>query len=236
VAVLNFAAPTRDLSEYVIEELTAQIVNTGNLRVIDRDRQRLVRLQEELKFQMSAEVDEETALSIGRTLGVRYIISGSISAIGERYRMRVRAINVETAEITGIQAITVQPDATLAALLHVATPDFTTGRRISSGFLNIAFGAGSFTMGDWLGGSVCAVGYVAAIGLIVWDVVGFSYDDAMAGIPGTIGFGIAGAALIFGFVRPFFFQRPGPFDGMNIALIPDHSGINAIKVSYTINF
>jgi TolB-like protein len=235
MVVLNFTSPTPELSEYVIEELTAQLGKTGNVTMVSREKRNLALLDEELEFQMS-EVAETRALAIGEKLEAQYIITGSFSTIGKSYLIRIRAINVKTAGEVPKPAITIQLDATLAALLHIVTPDFSTGKRISTGFLNIAFGTGSFIMGDWLGGSVCAVGYAAALGLIIWDVVGFSYDDAMAGIPGSVGFGIAGATLIFGFVRPFFFHRPGAFDGMNIALIPDHSGITAVKVSYTIKF
>jgi hypothetical protein len=228
------------LSDYVIDEGTAKIANTGNLKVVDR--RNLDLLQEEQNFQTSGEVSEATVQSIGQKTGAQFIITGTISPIGELYRIRVQAIKVETAEIAGGQSVMVQPDTTLLALLDIKIPDFSTGRRVGAGFLNLAFGAGSFTMGDWLGGALCAAGYASAIGLIVWDIVGFVYEDAMAGVPGTIGFGIAGATAIFGMVRPFFFHRPasgslaGLFNNMNIALVPDSSGIKAVRMSYTLSF
>ncbi|MDR3170156.1 MAG: outer membrane beta-barrel protein [Treponema sp.] len=117
VVVLNVSAGTKELSDYVIEELTAHIVNNGNLTVVDR--RNLELLQQEMNFQMSGEVNEATAQEIGMKLGAQTIISGSISPLGDVYRMRVQAIQVETAQIQGIHTATVELDAILAALLKV---------------------------------------------------------------------------------------------------------------------
>jgi hypothetical protein len=77
VVVLNFSASSKELSDYVIEELTAYIVNDGNLMVVDR--RKLELLQQELDFQMSGEVNKDTTQEIGRKLGAQTIISSSIS-------------------------------------------------------------------------------------------------------------------------------------------------------------
>jgi TolB-like protein len=114
VVVLNFSSNSGRLSEYVIEELTATLVNTGRLTVVDRQNLDLIR--DEMNFQMSGEVSDESALSIGRKLGAQTIISGSIDDLGDILRLRVRAISVETAQILGIQTATVGIDRVLAAL------------------------------------------------------------------------------------------------------------------------
>jgi TolB-like protein len=122
--------------------------------------------------------------------------------------------------------------------------DFTTGRRIVSGFGNLALGAGSFTMGDWAGGAIVAGGYAAAAGLMLWDIFGLEYEDKLAGVPGGIGIGVAAASAVFGFVRPFFFHRSGqtailnnsPVDGLDIVLVPDTNGNLAAQLSYTLHF
>ena len=44
-----------------------------------------------------------------------------------------------------------------------AYKDFSTGRRVGAGFLNIFFGLGSFTMGDWKGGITCLLYDVISI-------------------------------------------------------------------------
>jgi TolB-like protein len=115
IVVLNFSAPTEELSNYIIEDLSDHIVNSRTLTVVDR--RSLEALRQELNFQMSGEVSDETAQSIGKILGAQSIISGSISPLGSNYRFRVQAVEVETAALQGGQSATVMEDETLAALL-----------------------------------------------------------------------------------------------------------------------
>jgi curli biogenesis system outer membrane secretion channel CsgG len=84
VVVLNFTSNRSELSEYIIEELIGYIVNEGTLTVVDR--RNLETIRNEMNFQFSGEVSDETAQSIGKILGAQTIISGSITAIGSAYR------------------------------------------------------------------------------------------------------------------------------------------------------
>jgi TolB-like protein len=118
VVVLNFSSKWPDLSDYIIEELMGYIVNEGKLTVVDR--QNLETIRREMDFQLSGEVSDETAQSIGKKLGAQTIISGSITAIGNTYRLRVRAISVETAQIPGMQNVDVAQDSRIAALTGTA--------------------------------------------------------------------------------------------------------------------
>jgi TolB-like protein len=237
VAVLNFSAPTAELSGYVIEELTTCIVNDDNLTVVDRLNMELV--QREITFQSSGEVSDATAQAIGQKIGAQTIVSGSCTPLGDVYRLRVRAIKVETAEVQGQYSATIRSDSTLAALLHIKyrdPGDFTPAQQIGAGFLNTIVGLGSFTMGDMGGGLILCAGYALAAGLIVWDVLGFAYDDPLAGVPGTIGFGLAVVTVGYGFVRPFTWHRPAQAAGLSIAPIVDKTGIQAVRVAYTWRF
>jgi hypothetical protein len=248
VAVLNYKAPNGDLSEYIIEELTTHIVNSDTLTVVDRRNLQL--LEQEMNFQMSGEVSDETALAIGKKVGAQIIVSGSLGSLGDVdraavYRMRVRAIDVETAEVLGQQTATIRMDATLAALLRIRYDDsgFSTGRKISAGFLNMLLGAGSFSMGDWPGGLIFAGGYAAAAGLLIWELTGFKAGDPGAGIPGNISFAVMGLTAVYGFVRPFFYHKPasknafsGTMPDLDLAILPDKRGIQAVRVSYTLHF
>jgi len=118
VVVLNFTSNWTQLSEYIIEELIGYLVNEGSLTVVDRANLESVR--RELNFQLSGEVSDETAQSIGKTLGAQAIISGGITAIGSSYRLRIRAISVESAQILGMQNVDVVQDSRIAALTGTA--------------------------------------------------------------------------------------------------------------------
>jgi TolB-like protein len=114
VAVLNFQSDYPNLSEYVIDDIISGLVNTDLFTVVDR--RSLELLEQEMAFQLSGEVSDETALAIGKKLGAQMVISGAVSYLGEFYRLRVQAIEVETARIQGSQTATIRPDRLLATL------------------------------------------------------------------------------------------------------------------------
>ena len=114
VVILNFQSAHEILAEYVIDELTMHLVNDGKLTVVDR--QNLDTIRQEMNFQLSGDVSDESAQAIGKMLGAQTIISGAIAPMGNVYRLRVRAIAVETAAIQGVQNINIAMDETLAIL------------------------------------------------------------------------------------------------------------------------
>ena len=120
VAVTNFEAETKELSDFIIQELMVGFSNSGNVRVVERSR--LEMLQTELNFNMSSSVSDETAQDIGRMLGAQILISGSIIPYREMYRMRVQAIVVETTEIIGTRTINIKYDPALVGLLGRINP------------------------------------------------------------------------------------------------------------------
>jgi TolB-like protein len=139
VVVLNFTSDWPRLSDYIIDELIGYVVNDGNLTVVDRNN--LETIRKELNFQFSGEVSDETAQSIGKMLGAQIIINGNITAIGSSYRLRIRAISVESAQIIGMNNVDVAQDSRIAALtgtasagpVAVATTPATPVNTISNG-------------------------------------------------------------------------------------------------------
>jgi len=97
IALLNFSSPSDYFSEYVLEELSDRLVEGKKLVVVTRNELDLIRQEEE--FQMSGEVSDESAQSIGKKLGAQVIVTGSLTSIGRTYRFRIRVLNVETAVI-----------------------------------------------------------------------------------------------------------------------------------------
>jgi TolB-like protein len=116
IAFVNIQSTSDTLSEYIINGLIENSVNDGLNPVVDR--QQLDALRTELNFQYSGEVDDRSAQSIGRFLGVKTIITGSVAQMGDLYRLTVRALVVETAQIQGQFSRNIHANgATIAALL-----------------------------------------------------------------------------------------------------------------------
>jgi TolB-like protein len=98
IALLNFNSPSEKLSIYVLEELSGYLVNSKKLVVVERRELDIIRQEEQ--FQVSGEVSDESAQSIGKKLGAQMVVSGSLSDVGKNYRFRIKTLNVETAAIT----------------------------------------------------------------------------------------------------------------------------------------
>jgi TolB-like protein len=114
VLVLNFAAETQALSNYLADEITVRFVNDGEFTVVDRRDLDIIR--QEINFQISGEVSDETAAGIGKKIGAQSIIFGSMERAGSLYRLRIRVIEVETAKILAIRNTIIERDALLAVL------------------------------------------------------------------------------------------------------------------------
>jgi hypothetical protein len=97
VAVLSVSSRDRDMREFVLEELAYILVDSGMFKVVDR--RNLDTIRGEQNFQLGGEVDDGSAVSIGKMLGANIVITGSISGTETTRRLRLKALDVTTAEI-----------------------------------------------------------------------------------------------------------------------------------------
>jgi len=51
---------------------------------------------------MSGEVDDATAVSIGKFAGADIIVTGRVDGEGNLRRLRLRALNTQTAQVVGV--------------------------------------------------------------------------------------------------------------------------------------
>jgi hypothetical protein len=100
VAVVSVASQDAEAADFVVDELAYVIVSSGNFKVVDR--KSLEAIRSEQNFQISGEVDDDSAVSIGKLLGANIVITGSISGVGSTRRLRLKALDVMTAEITAM--------------------------------------------------------------------------------------------------------------------------------------
>ncbi|GHU24518.1 hypothetical protein FACS1894172_06510 [Spirochaetia bacterium] len=99
VAILDVSSRSEpDTAEFISEELTLLFVNASNYQVVDRQ-QTLNAVRTELMLQTSGEVSDESAVSIGNFLGANIVVAGAITGEGSQRRLRLRALDVKTAQI-----------------------------------------------------------------------------------------------------------------------------------------
>ena len=133
IVILNVQSDSAALSDYIIDELIGNAVNDRIFKVVDRQQLDLIRTEQ--SFQSSGEVDDNLALSIGKFFGAQTIVSGKVSQVGERYRMTIRALEVQTAQVQGQYNRNIAAGTTITALMASggsssrgtqSTPDRTT--------------------------------------------------------------------------------------------------------------
>jgi len=124
IVILNIQSDTPALSDYIIDELIANAVNDKLFSVVDRHQLDAIRAEQ--NFQLSGEVADNQALEIGKFFGAQTIISGAISLLGNGHRLRVRALNVETAVVQG------QFNRNIATSELIATIKGTSGHAATS--------------------------------------------------------------------------------------------------------
>jgi len=99
IAIMYITAPEKSTADYIAGELEFIWVKSGYTIV---DRSQLDTLRAEQNFQMSGEVDDATAVSIGKIIGANVIVTGGVDGEGSLRRLRIRALDTATAEILGI--------------------------------------------------------------------------------------------------------------------------------------
>ena len=99
IAIMYISAPDKSTADYIAGELEFIWVKSGYTVV---DRTQLDTLRAEQKFQMSGEVDDATAVSIGKIIGANIIVTGGIDGEGSLRRLRIRVLDTTTSEVIGI--------------------------------------------------------------------------------------------------------------------------------------
>ena len=86
----------------LLSSIETALVNTGDVRVVDRARQEA--LKKEVGLQLTADYDPSTAQKMGKQLGVKYFFTGKITSVEERlnklkrvqYSLFLQVLEIET--------------------------------------------------------------------------------------------------------------------------------------------
>jgi len=132
VAVLTFTSSKQAFSDYIIDELATALSASRNIQVIDRQHTDAIR--KEFNIQFSGDVSDDEVKRIGHQLGAQYVVTGSLVDIGNAYRFRVAAINIETAVREGASSLNIHiNDPQVVFLLTGQRPAQTSNTTGNSG-------------------------------------------------------------------------------------------------------
>ena len=247
VAILGISSSYGELSEYMLGELTTNVVQLRKLKVVTRAN--LDVIKKEMNFQLSGEVSDETMQQLGAKTGAETVISGTFKPLGTFYVLDIQAFDVTTAAIQDTYRVTVSDDDTLDILTKkkvvgtsgkIQTNDYTTGERAEIGFQNILLGLGSYRNGHKGDGLLMTI--TEGIGLLCiyeGDITGTEDDDNEFVVDqnmANLGLFLVASSCVYGFVRPFFYHKNSNANiSMNIGAIPTPNGIEP-GVSYKLSW
>lgn len=237
VAILGISSSYNELSEYMLGELTTDIVQLRKLQVVTRAN--LDVIKKEMNFQLSGEVSDETMQQLGAKTGAQTVISGTFKPLGTLYVLDIQAFDVTTATIQDTYRSNVVSDEILELLTKkkivgtsgkIQANDYTAGERLGIGFQNLLFGLGSYRTGHWGDGLFLTGSKLMAI-LLLYTATADTSDDSL-----NLAMGWMCASIAYGFVRPFFYHKNNSVNlSMNIGVIPTAHGVEP-GVSYRLSW
>jgi TolB-like protein len=235
IAVLNISSDYRALSDYIINELIVNLVNTRAFQVVPRSEVELGAARREFGFQMTGDVSDESQKNLGQFLGADTIISGSVTRdYANSYRIVINTINLESFTYQASYRASIQNNnqvRTLVASSGAALEDFSSEERLKASALNLLFGAGSFAIQkDTKGGTVTAI--LEGVGIVVMVAGGIMYEsevslarssqssggyyygpnsilDSYNAYPFFGGLGLYIGGAVYGIIRAQMYQKPG---------------------------
>jgi len=176
-AVLTFTSTKQAFSDYIIDELATALAASKNIQVIDRQHTDAIR--KEFNIQFSGDVSDDEVKRVGRQLGAQYVVTGSLVDIGNAYRFRVAAINIESAVREGSSSLNINiNDPQVVFLLTGQRPTQTGSTSNNSGTYRIGdTGPGGGTVFSVSGGKYMECS--EELGSFNWDqaiIVAKNYD------------------------------------------------------------
>ncbi len=255
--IVEIKADDDRASEYIADELTLKIFDTGTVVMVDR--QNIDKIRQELSFQTSGDVSDESAQRLGAMLGAETLITGSFELVHGFYRLTIKAVKVETAEIQYLSSLSVIKDANTEALFGRGSAGKEVAKKVGTkavsaakglaGFsgrlvcsvINPIVGIGSFMQGDVKGGSRVAFWEVVGVGAMSYGGYRESHDQSNGNIlEGTGGF-VLGAAIVYSIVRPWIYNRApqvtAVFDKVDISYTAHRDrGESIVNVGYVLRY
>jgi len=131
VAILDFVdlkGNVPDFGKFLAEELVTRLFKTQKLRVVDRrEVQRIVAEQKASMTNVRGAIrtsntigilTDELIKKIGNQLGVKAIVFGTITEIGNNFRINARIISTDSAAVISTAAVTVAKDDDVCSLIN----------------------------------------------------------------------------------------------------------------------
>ena len=111
IVIVELAAPSEEISDFLTSELSALLVKSGNFIVLERGNALEVINALNIANQMLGSlVSDTSAVGIGHYLGAKVVITGNFIPFASFSQLRLRVIDVRTAQLFAMPSSRVYPD------------------------------------------------------------------------------------------------------------------------------
>jgi hypothetical protein len=118
IAIIYIYSPDTALSSYIMLELPNYIINNGAKKLTVIERIFVEDIEEEIHFQNSGTISDETAVSIGKMTGARFGVIGIVTETGNTLRFNIKILDIETGETTGSNSCDIKIDGKVKGLFR----------------------------------------------------------------------------------------------------------------------
>ncbi|MCH7819127.1 MAG: hypothetical protein IIB40_06165 [Candidatus Marinimicrobia bacterium] len=122
IAIIEFSdleGNVTNFGRFLAEELITKLYQTKKFKVIER--QLLNKVMEEHVLSLTGVIDTESAMELGKILGVDAICSGTITELAQNLRVNARIIDTETGEIFAVASTNIFKDESVIGLMSSGT-------------------------------------------------------------------------------------------------------------------
>ena len=98
IAIIDFDGinVSEDNAKALTNRLTTEMIALGIYQILERSEMK--QLLNEQKFQYSGCVDTQCAVEVGKLLGAKYMVVGTVTKVGETFAIDARMLDVKTGE------------------------------------------------------------------------------------------------------------------------------------------
>lgn len=129
IAVLGLSgsdSKTKAFGKMLSEELTAKIFATKKYQIIEREL--LVKILKEQKFELSGPVDPIAIKRLGKLLAIDALLTGTINDTAVGLRINARLISTTSGEVLSVGATTIAKDAFVTGFMRMAVDEIGDDR------------------------------------------------------------------------------------------------------------
>ncbi|HXK37880.1 MAG TPA: FlgO family outer membrane protein [Candidatus Paceibacterota bacterium] len=133
IAILSLSggdSQTSAFGKILAEELTVKLFETRKFQIVEREL--LVKILKEQKFELSGPVDGAAIQRLGKLLAIDAILTGSITDTNVGLRINARLISSTSGEVLSVASATILKDEFVSDLLRMSFQEFGPDQHTSA--------------------------------------------------------------------------------------------------------